>query len=56
MDCFSQTFSRRESIELLLDIGEEMIRGGHELPNQEWFVEMARYLRYGINTRLFSFL
>ena len=35
-------FSRRESIELLLDIGEEMVRGGHELPNQEWFVEMAR--------------
>lgn len=35
-------FSKKESIELLLDIGEEMIRGGHNLPNEEWFVNMAR--------------
>lgn len=36
-----QLFSKKESIELLLDIGEEMMRGGHELPNEKWFVEMA---------------
>ena len=38
---FIHLFEEQEPLGALLEIGEELIRGGHEVPDDEWLIAMA---------------
>jgi hypothetical protein len=39
---FIHLFKKQEPLGALLEIGEELIRGGHEVPDDVWLIAMAK--------------
>ena len=35
-------FGKQEPLEIILEIAEEMNRSGHDVPSDEWLIEMAK--------------
>lgn len=39
---FIHLLQGRESLDIILDIAEEMVRGGHPIPEDTWIIEMSK--------------
>lgn len=39
---FIHLLQKRESLDIILDIAEEIVRGGHPVPEDSWLIEMSK--------------